>query len=131
MLVLVAVGVGMLGTILWQPDRESMVSSFVRWSRSAGLAGSGEVTVSMRSDWEPALVSFLERCCRELPSASLEQVPVDRHAPNAERAIRTLKELAQVQVCSLEKVGLTVAQGGVSYLFSHLGPKCCLQQVSH
>ena len=41
MLVLVAVGVGMLGTILWQPDRESMVSSFVRWSRSAGLAGSG------------------------------------------------------------------------------------------
>ena len=120
MLVLVAVGVGMLGTILWQPDRESMVSSFVRWSRSAGLAGSGEVTVSMRSDGEPALVSFLERCCRELPSASLEQVPVDRHAPNAERAIRTLKELAQVQVCSLEKVGLTIAQGGVSYLFSHL-----------
>ena len=120
MLVLVAVGVGMLGTILWQPDRESMVSSFVRWSRSAGLAGSGEVTVSMRSDGEPALVSFLERCCRELPSASLEQVPVDRHAPNAERAIRTLKELAQVQVCSLEKVGLTVAQGGVPYLFSHL-----------
>ena len=54
MLVLVAVGVGMLGTILWQPDRESMVSSFVRWSRSAGLAGSGEVTVSMRSDGEPA-----------------------------------------------------------------------------
>ncbi|OLP77436.1 Retrovirus-related Pol polyprotein from transposon TNT 1-94 [Symbiodinium microadriaticum] len=96
MLVLVAVGVGMLGTLLWQPDRESMVSSFVRWSRSAGLAGSGEVTVSMRSDGEPALVSFLERCCRELPSASLEQVPVDRHAPNAERAIRTLKELAQV-----------------------------------
>ena len=120
MLVLVAVGVGMLGTLLWQPDRESMVSSFVRWSRSAGLAGSGEVTVSMRSDGEPALVSFLERCCRELPSASLEQVPVDRHAPNAERAIRTLKELAQVQVCSLEKVGLTVAQGGVPYLFSHL-----------
>ena len=120
MLVLVAVGVGMLGTILWQPDRESMVSSFVRWSRSAGLAGSGEVTVSMRSDGEPALVSFLERCCRELPSASLEQVPVDRHAPNAERAIRTLKELAQVQVCSLEKVGLTIAQGGVSHLFSHL-----------
>ena len=120
MLVLVAVGVGMLGTILWQPDRESMVSSFVRWSRSAGLAGSGEVTVSMRSDGEPALVSFLERCCRELPSASLEQVPVDRHAPNAERAIRTLKELAQVQVCSLEKVGLAVAQGGVPYLFSHL-----------
>ena len=120
MLVLVAVGVGMLGTILWQPDRESMVSSFVRWSRSAGLAGSGEVTVSMRSDGEPALVSFLERCCRELPSASLEQVPVDRHAPDAERAIRTLKELAQVQVCSLEKVGLTVAQGGISYLFSHL-----------
>ena len=105
MLVLVAVGVGMLGTLLWQPDRESMVSSFVRWSRSAGLAGSGEVTVSMRSDGEPALVSFLERCCRELPSASLEQVPVDRHAPNAERAIKTLKELAQVQVCSLEKVG--------------------------
>ena len=61
---------------------------------------------------EPALVSFLERCYRELPSASLEQVPVDRHAPNAERAIRTLKELAQVQVCSLKKVGLTVAQGG-------------------
>ena len=120
MLVLVAVGVGMLGTILWQPDRESMVSSFVRWSRSAGLAGSGEVTVSMRSDREPALVSFLERCCRELPSASLEQVPVDRHAPNAEGAIRTLKELAQVQVCSLEKVGSTVAQGGVPYLFSHL-----------
>ena len=120
MLVLVAVGVGMLGTLLWQPDRESMVSSFVRWSRSAGLAGSGEVTVSMRSDGEPALVSFLERCCRELPSASLEQVPVDRHAPNAERGIRTLKELAQVQVCSLEKVGLTVAQGGVPYLFSHL-----------
>ena len=29
-------------------------------------------------------------------------------------------ELAQVQVCSLEKVGLTVAQGGVPYLFSHL-----------
>ena len=120
MLVLVAVGVGMLGTILWQPDRESMVSSFVRWSRSAGLAGSGEVTVSMRSDGEPVLVSFLERCCRELPSASLEQVPVDRHAPNAERAIRTLKELAQVQVCSLEKIGLTVAQKGVPYLFSHL-----------
>ena len=55
MLVLVAVGVGMLGAILWQPDRESMVSSFVRWSRSAGLAGSGEVTVSVRSDGEPAL----------------------------------------------------------------------------
>ena len=70
MLVLVAVGVGMLGTLLWQPDRESMVSSFVRWSRSAGLAGSGEVTVSMHSDGEPALVSFLERC-RELPSALL------------------------------------------------------------
>ncbi|OLQ14371.1 hypothetical protein AK812_SmicGene1465 [Symbiodinium microadriaticum] len=80
MLVLVAVGVGMLGTILWHPDMESMVSSFVRWSRSAGLAGSGEVTVSMRSDGEPALVSFLERCCRELPSASLEQVAKDPHA---------------------------------------------------
>ena len=44
------VGVGMLGTIAWQPDRESIVTSFVHWSRSAGLAGSGEVTVTVRSD---------------------------------------------------------------------------------
>ena len=37
-----------------------------------------------------------------------------------ERAVRTLKELAETQLSSLERVGLTVARDGVPYLLSHL-----------
>ncbi|CAE7615634.1 RE2 [Symbiodinium natans] len=101
------------------PRREVQADKMF-WFRSVGMFGSEPVVISLRSDGEPALISFLQDCAKELPAASIEKVPVDRHAPSAERGIRTVRELANVQLVQLEKAGLSVCGPAMPYLLSHV-----------
>ena len=117
---LVLVSCFCLGVIPWNPGTDSMRVSAVKWFRSVGMFGSEPVVISLRSDGEPALISFLQDCAKELPAASVEKVPVDRHAPSAERGIRTVRELANVQLVQLEKAGLSVCGPAMPYLLSHV-----------
>ena len=49
----------------------------------------------------------------------MTDVPVGRHAPVAERAVRTLKESANTLCVGLENVGLEPYGNGVTYLLKH------------
>ena len=67
-LILVLVGCGALGAILWRPDRDSMCTDFVRWGRSLGIVGSQETVITMRSDGEPVDTSSPSMLCPLAPA---------------------------------------------------------------
>ena len=52
-------------------------------------------------------------------AVEVTDVPVGRHAPVAERAVRTLKESANILCVGLEGVGLEPYSNGVTYLLKH------------
>ena len=103
--------------------RESMLADMSAWGRSVGLVGvdARDLSVCVRSDLEGVVRNLAQSFADGLTAGAVEvtDVPVGRHAPVAERAVRTLKESANTLCVGLENVGLEPYGNGVTYLLKH------------
>ena len=130
-LVLVLVGCFAIGAVQYREvsgprgneARESMLADMSAWGRSVGLVGvdARDLSVCVRSDLEGVVRSLAQGFADGLTAGAVEvtDVPVGRHAPVAERAVRTLKESANTLCVGLEGVGLEPYGNGVTYLLKH------------
>ena len=104
--------------------REAMISEMTTWGCSVGLVGvdDKDLSVSVRSNLEGVVRVLAQGFPNNICAGAVEvsDTPVGRHAPVAERAIRTLKECGNTLCASLEVVGLEPAGKGVSLLLSHV-----------
>ena len=130
-LVLVLVGCFAIGAVQYREvsgprgneARESMLADMSAWGRSVGLVGvdARDLSVCVRSDLEGVVRNLAQGFADGLTAGAVEvtDVPVGRHAPVAERAVRTLKESANTLCVGLESVGLEPYGNGVTYLLKH------------
>ena len=130
-LVLVLVGCFAIGAVQYREvsgprgneARESMLADMSAWGRSVGLVGvdARDLSVCVRSDLEGVVRNLAQGFADGLTAGAVEvtDVPVGRHAPVAERAVRTLKESANTLCVGLENVGLEPCGNGVMYLLKH------------
>ena len=130
-LVLVLVGCFAIGAVQYREvsgprgneARESMLADMSAWGRSVGLVGvdARDLSVCVRSDLEGVVRNLAQGFAHGLTAGAVEvtDVPVGRHAPVAERAVRTLKESANTLCVGLENVGLEPYGNGVTYLLKH------------
>ena len=130
-LVLVLVGCFAIGAVQYREvsgprgneARESMLADMSAWGRSVGLVGvdARDLSVCVRSDLEGVVRNHAQGFADGLPAGAVEvtDVPVGRHAPVAERAVRTLKESANALCVGFENVGLEPYGNGVMYLLKH------------
>ena len=130
-LVLVLVGCFAIGAVQYREvsgprgneARESMLADMSAWGRSVGLVGvdARDLSVCVRSDLEGVVRNLAQGFADGLTAGAVEvtDVPVGRHAPVAERAVRTLKESANTLCVGLENVGLEPYGNGVTYLLKH------------
>ena len=110
-LVLVLVGCFAIGAVQYREvsgprgneARESMLADMSAWGRSVGLVGvdARDLSVCVRSDLEGVVRNLAQGFADGLTAGAVEvtDVPVGRHAPVAERAVRTLKESANTLLC--------------------------------
>ena len=130
-LVLVLVGCFAIGAVQYREvsgprgneARESMLADMSAWGRSVGLVGvdARDLSVCVRSELEGVVRNLAQGFADGLTAGAVEvtDVPVGRHAPVAERAVRTLKKSANTLCVGLEGVGLEPYSNGVTYLLKH------------
>ena len=98
-----------LGCVDGELSREALLESIAAWLRFFGLSGVQEGVV-FRCDAEPYMRTLLVEALDKYRSfhGPVEQFAPGRHAPAAERGVRTLRELGDSILIELQDFGVSL-----------------------